>query len=597
MIGNITKGNNGAFKAMIKYALQESKGYLLDTNIPVVNLRDANEYNDFIQLNNRSRPDTRKPAFHLSISVDKDDYVDDNTLRDISIEYLSKLGFAVKQSDEFSNPYLIVRHVDTDHQHVHTIASTIRSDGKLLDLHNDFRRTMLISRDLEKKYGFRIVSSFSLKEEKSVGKREKEKTNRLKKNNFKYISPRKYLIQNIEAAMQPIGGGKRMFRLFVNELKERQIEMNINASKDLQRINGVSFSLIRNGEKIVYKGSSLGKKFTWNRICQNVDFKLSRDQELIQSIVSKSNKNKTVPLSSEEKKTIYMDLRRNLSTCSKKMNIKVFNSEYRLSKLDLSETQLRYLNQLNKEWEGGNYKNNPIKYFENVWKRHRYENHLSNIKSHKALSAANQDKSRALSSELKYQFNNLLKGELEKQGLRYTPNLKNKINALSLNNNDNKELSGLMDKWQLNPAEANTTPMDYFFEHFSLHKEHYEKQLEESLKRMDGSYGIDSSANLKELINLGGKTNYNSKVPLALIAYENMVQEGHEQNIVRFVKNYITDKDKFQTGHQDSVYATGKQAHNLNVLLEDLAKGTNIDGAGAYREEPQKKRRKGRRIN
>ena len=50
-------------------------------------------------------------------------------------------------------PFVVVRHHDTKHEHVHIVSTTIKEDGSIINLSNDFRRNIATQKHLEKQYG------------------------------------------------------------------------------------------------------------------------------------------------------------------------------------------------------------------------------------------------------------------------------------------------------------------------------------------------------------------------------------------------------------------------------------------------------------
>ena len=50
-------------------------------------------------------------------------------------------------------PYVVVRHNDTKHEHVHIVTTNVKEDGKVLGIFNSHRRNMATRQHLEKKYG------------------------------------------------------------------------------------------------------------------------------------------------------------------------------------------------------------------------------------------------------------------------------------------------------------------------------------------------------------------------------------------------------------------------------------------------------------
>lgn len=89
---------------------------------------------------------TKNRYAHISLNLPHGEHLDDRTFRVLSIEYMEQMGYG-------DQPYVVVRHNDTDHEHVHIVTTNVKEDGKVVDLFNSHRRNMATQRHLERKYG------------------------------------------------------------------------------------------------------------------------------------------------------------------------------------------------------------------------------------------------------------------------------------------------------------------------------------------------------------------------------------------------------------------------------------------------------------
>ncbi len=102
---------------------------------------------------------TKNRYAHISLNLPHGEHLDDSTFRKLSIDYMEQMGYG-------EQPYVIVRHNDTDHEHVHIVTTNVKEDGKVVDLFNSHRRNMATQRHLERKYG--LLSSPKTKEKKEL---------------------------------------------------------------------------------------------------------------------------------------------------------------------------------------------------------------------------------------------------------------------------------------------------------------------------------------------------------------------------------------------------------------------------------------------
>jgi hypothetical protein len=86
-------------------------------------------------------------SVHISLNFDPSEKLPDGLLKKIAEEYLDKLGFA-------GQPYLLYRHEDAGHPHLHIVTTNIQPDGKAIHLHNlGKRKSEPARKEMEIKYG------------------------------------------------------------------------------------------------------------------------------------------------------------------------------------------------------------------------------------------------------------------------------------------------------------------------------------------------------------------------------------------------------------------------------------------------------------
>ena len=102
---------------------------------------------------NNSR--TKKPVFHASLSFSAKDraLLDDKKLIAITKDYLSEMGYG-------KQPYVIYRHDDTKHPHVHILTTRVDTKaGKRIPSYKEGIKSKAITEQLELKYGLTIAET------------------------------------------------------------------------------------------------------------------------------------------------------------------------------------------------------------------------------------------------------------------------------------------------------------------------------------------------------------------------------------------------------------------------------------------------------
>jgi hypothetical protein len=83
---------------------------------------------------------------HFSLNFGKQERLDNEKLLDITGRYMTAMGFQ-------DQPYVVYRHTDAGHPHVHVVATTVRADGSWIRLEpKHFRASHAITRDLEEQF-------------------------------------------------------------------------------------------------------------------------------------------------------------------------------------------------------------------------------------------------------------------------------------------------------------------------------------------------------------------------------------------------------------------------------------------------------------
>ena len=111
--------------------------------------KDMNFYqklNGFERLNTLNERATTK-TLHVSLNFDPSEKLAENKLLQIASDYMEKIGFG-------NQPYLVYKHEDAGHPHIHIVSTTIKQDGSRINTHNIGRNQSEKARkEIEKMYG------------------------------------------------------------------------------------------------------------------------------------------------------------------------------------------------------------------------------------------------------------------------------------------------------------------------------------------------------------------------------------------------------------------------------------------------------------
>jgi len=96
----------------------------------------------------RRNPRVRQPCIHCALAFHPEERFSDEQLHRISTEFMNDLGYGAQ-------PYLLYRHHDTAHPHVHVVTVTVASDGRAISDAFLHRRISRIRRRLEQRHALR----------------------------------------------------------------------------------------------------------------------------------------------------------------------------------------------------------------------------------------------------------------------------------------------------------------------------------------------------------------------------------------------------------------------------------------------------------
>jgi len=115
-------------------------------------LKDAKEMNfyqklaGFERLNSLNERATTK-TLHVSLNFDPSEKLPEKKLLQIASDYMEKIGFG-------NQPYLVYKHEDAGHPHIHIVSTTIKEDGRRINTHNIGRNQSEKARkEIEQFYG------------------------------------------------------------------------------------------------------------------------------------------------------------------------------------------------------------------------------------------------------------------------------------------------------------------------------------------------------------------------------------------------------------------------------------------------------------
>ena len=200
----------------------------------------------------RLRPHIEKPSWHCSLTLPEGEYLSDADWSDVVEDFMEKMEFSKL------TPYTIVRHNDTEFDHVHVIASRVPMTGPVWTGRNDVYKAIAATQELEKEYNLTQTPGYKKRESARETYRERKKAERTG------VTPPRIQLQELidEALAEPSGSyiaDKPTAPQLAQRLEDKGVIVRANVAST-GRMNGFSFEL----DGLAFKGSSLGKAYSWS---------------------------------------------------------------------------------------------------------------------------------------------------------------------------------------------------------------------------------------------------------------------------------------------------------------------------------------------
>ena len=211
------------------------------------------------------RREIKKPLMHAIISVDAHERMEDDQWQEVVRTYMDKMGFDMC-------PYVAVRHHDTDHDHIHIIASRVSDvDRSLVSDSFDYYRAQSVLREIEKQHDLKRVPSSWEKGKDYVKPMSQARLHKDKREGktevYKTLITR---VQEVQSRAKDMPDFKR-------KLAAHGIDLVPKVARHRAHIQGVYFE--HEGVKVA--GSKLNRAYSWGNLQKQLPYDAERDFEVM----------------------------------------------------------------------------------------------------------------------------------------------------------------------------------------------------------------------------------------------------------------------------------------------------------------------------
>lgn len=164
MMGDLKK--RASFAKLVNYVnnpkkarLIDSKDVRLDSNVTIAASMQG-------QADDKPGRRLKNPVYHISLDFAHEDTpkLTDGLMAEIAREYMRRMGIENTQ-------YVVCRHTDTEHQHLHIVANRVDNDGNSVSDRNDAVRNVAVCKALTREYGLHFSKGkVNVKRERLRGK-------------------------------------------------------------------------------------------------------------------------------------------------------------------------------------------------------------------------------------------------------------------------------------------------------------------------------------------------------------------------------------------------------------------------------------------
>ncbi|WP_148230194.1 relaxase/mobilization nuclease domain-containing protein [Marivirga tractuosa] len=236
MIGKT--GTGRSFGGLIEYLLDEKKEAEILAVDGVCDHDKKTAIEDFNMMR-KQLPTLGKAVWHSSISFAEGDNMSNEEMKEIASEFMQEMGLENTQ-------YMVVKHNDSKHQHLHIVANRVNYEGKAISDSHSKRKTVDRCEKIAKKHGL---------------------TNAKEQGNQRKEAIKKTIYQGIDQGKDLAGIMKGVEKLGYT--------VQYNQAKT-GKISGVSYKMEDKG--IIFKASEIDRNLSYTKLLRHIEEHKEREK-------------------------------------------------------------------------------------------------------------------------------------------------------------------------------------------------------------------------------------------------------------------------------------------------------------------------------
>lgn len=186
-------------------------------------------------------PNLERAVYHTSLAVSRDEAQSEQTWNAIARDYLKGMNFQGCQ-------YVVYRHTDTEHDHIHVVASRTRfSDGATISDSWDYKRSEALVRELERAYNLKAVEP-QREGERSLTTGELRQLQRTGETSIR---------ERLQPILAQVSADSPTMPKYIERVLAAGVEVKVFPGSTA--IRGISYAL----DGVAFSGTHLGRDYTF----------------------------------------------------------------------------------------------------------------------------------------------------------------------------------------------------------------------------------------------------------------------------------------------------------------------------------------------
>jgi hypothetical protein len=243
---------------------EKQRAELLDSNFSSM---DKMIIKGEVELVRQLRPSLNNYVYHTSLNFHHDDQLDNEMLLEIAHRYLAAMGFT-------NNQYMIFRHHDAGHGHLHLLVNRITFDGNVVSDSNNYNRSEQVLRTIEREYNLVQVNPSQNSHLRAATKDEIEKVIRTGAASDKMV---------LQEKMKMILAKSKTLPDFIANCEKSGIRLLFN-QQSTGRVSGITYFY---GDFKI-KGQKLGNQFKWSELVKGINYEQDRNSKEVSEANSRT---------------------------------------------------------------------------------------------------------------------------------------------------------------------------------------------------------------------------------------------------------------------------------------------------------------------